>query len=217
MLRGLLPTLVFDIVAPLVTYYALRGAGLGVVAAYLLSGVWPVAKVLVGIAAKRRVDVFGLIVIMFIVFGVAIALVSGDPRVVVARDSLLTGGFGVALLVSLLFPRPLLFYVGRTFATDGSEAGMARWDGLWQYPSFRRSQIQITAMWGIAYTLEAVARVVMVYTMSDLDLVIGIFGVAPALITAVLIGATIMIGKRAAAGGAARQRAREQGSAAGEA
>lgn len=46
----------------------------------------------------------------------------------------MTGLFGVVVLGSLLLPRPVMFYFGRKFATDGTAEGLAYWNGLWRYP-----------------------------------------------------------------------------------
>ena len=46
-------------------------------------------------------------------FSVAIALLGGQPEVMLMRESLLTGVLGAVLLLSLLGKRPLLFYLLR--------------------------------------------------------------------------------------------------------
>lgn len=40
-------------------------------------------------------------------------------------QSAVTGLFGLVLLISLLLPRPVMFYFGRKFGTDGSREGVA--------------------------------------------------------------------------------------------
>jgi hypothetical protein len=207
MVKGLAPMVIVDVALPLATYFLLRQTGMGAFWAYLISGVWPLLKLIAGAVRSRRLDAFSILILIFIVLGAVTALVTGDVRTLLVRDSITTGGFGLVCLVSLLFARPLLFYIGRTFATDGSEAGYAWWNGLWQYPTFRSSQRVITAMWGIAYVAESVLRIVLAYTIDDLDVVILIMNIVPFVVLAGLIFATIRISTKTRAGGEARRAA----------
>jgi hypothetical protein len=210
MVKGLAPMVVIDVVLPLVTYFVLRGTGMGPFWAYLISGIWPLLKLLVGAVRTRHLDAFSIMILIFIVLGAVTALVTGDVRTLLVRDSITTGGFGLVCLISLLFARPLLFYIGRTFATDGSPAGYAWWDSLWQYPTFRSSQRVITAMWGIAYVAESVLRIVLAYAVDDLDAVVLIMNIVPFVILAGLIFATIKIAMRTRDRGAARRAAADE-------
>jgi len=207
MVKSLAPMVVVDVVLPLATYFLLRETGMGAFWAYLISGVWPLLKLIVGAVRTRRLDAFSILILVFIVLGAITALVTGDVRTLLVRDSITTGGFGLVCLISLLFARPLLFYVGRTFATDGSPAGYAWWNGLWQNPTFRSSQRVITAMWGIAYVAESVLRIVLTYTIDDLDAVVLIMNIVPFVVLAGLIFATIKISTRTRERGAARRAA----------
>jgi uncharacterized membrane protein len=66
----------------------------------------------------------------------------GDPRILLIRESLVTGVLGIACLVSLLLPKPLIFY----FAPPN-----AAFYQLWQYPSFKRYMTLMTIAWGIFF------------------------------------------------------------------
>lgn len=205
MIKGLAPMVVVDVMLPLATYFLLRSTGMGSFWAYLISGVWPLLKLLVGVVRTRHIDAFSILILIFILLGAVTALVTGDVRTLLVRDSITTGGFGLVCLVSLLFARPLLFYIGRTFATDGSPEGYAWWNGLWHYPTFRSSQRLITAMWGIAYLAESVLRIVLAYTINDLDIVILIMNIVPFVVLAGLIFATIRIARKTREGADARR------------
>ena len=97
-----------------------------------------------------------------------------------------------------------MFYIGRAFATDGSPEGRAWWNSLWQYPGFRHSQRLITGMWGVAYVLEAIVRIVLAYAIDDIDVVILIMNIVPFVVLAGLIFATITITRKSRAAGARR-------------
>jgi hypothetical protein len=163
--RGLLPSLLVNAGAPIVAYQVLTGNGVGVAQALTVSAVFPVIGILWGFARTRSPDMIGIVSLAFIVVGVATSLISGDPRFILIKESLLTGVFGLVCLVSLLLPRPLMFYFGRQFAGSGDPARAAAFEALWQYPRFRRVNRTITVVWGVGYLAEAALRVVLSFVV----------------------------------------------------
>ena len=110
------------------------------------------------LARKRHLDMFGVLVIAGLLAGLGLVLLGGSPRLLLVRDSLITGVIGVALLASLLFPRPLLFYVLRQLARAGDPEMAATLD-----EDYARSQTKfglplITGVWGATLASEAVLR-----------------------------------------------------------
>ena len=145
----------------------------------------------------RTLSGVSLLILAFQLLSAVAAFIGGaDPRLLLVKDSIVTGGFGLVFLVSLLFPRPLGFYFGAKFGTDGTKQGLDWWNGLWQYPSFRRTQYLISAMWGVGFVVEAVVRIVLAYTI-DFDTAYTIGAILPFVALAVLLTATITIGNRA--------------------
>ncbi|MFJ5777133.1 VC0807 family protein [Streptomyces sp. NPDC093094] len=206
-LSGWIITIALNVVAPIITYNLLRDHGWSEFAALLVSGVWPVLDSVVHVAWRRRLDEFALVTLVFLVITAVVSLVGAhSARALLIKDSGVTGLFGLLCLATLLAPRPLMFYFGRKFATDGTPESTAWWNGLWQYPDFRRTMITMTAVWGVAYCLEAVVRVALVLVLSTDTMVV----LSPVLIYVVL-GAlatwTAMYGKRARLRGEERARA----------
>lgn len=80
---------------------------------------------------------------------------SHDSKVLLYKDCAATGIIGVLFAASLLMPRPLTFWFGQRFATDGTPASLAWWDGLWRAPAFRRVHRQITMIWAVVMLAEA--------------------------------------------------------------
>src|SRR6266516_3518253 len=68
-------------------------------------------------------------------------------------------------LSSLLFPKPLWFYIIRYFSTSNNPQQEAAFNAAWQYPQFRAYIRNVTILWGIVYVVEFLIRIVMVYTM----------------------------------------------------
>lgn len=192
------PTIVFNVVLPYLTYTVLSDRGVSAVAALAISGVWPAVEVLGIFLIKRRVDDFGVLALIVVGLGVLSALVFRSESLVLVKDSAATGLFGLVLLGSLLTRRPLMFYFGRKFGTDGTEEGLAKWNDLWQYAGFRRTQRVLTLVWGVVYLAEAVARVVLSYVLSTSTMVL-ISTVLPIVVTAALVAWTILYARRSRA------------------
>jgi hypothetical protein len=198
---GWVLTLLMNIALPIVTYDLLADR-IGQVPALLLSGVWPVAELVVNLLRTRAVDEFSVFVIIFLALG-AISLVAfNSPRVLFIKDSAVTGLFGLVLLASLLFGKPLMFYFGRRFAAHGTPEGIAWWNGLWQYPHFRRGQRILTLVWGLSFLGEAVLRIVLTYQLSVSAMVV-VSNVLPYVVLGLLIAGTTWYGKVAGKRGAA--------------
>ena len=201
-LANWLPTLLFNIALPLVTYALLTDYGLPDALALVASGLWPLLELGLSFARTRHADEFSILVLVFLVVGVAASLAFNDARLLLVKDSAVTGLFGLVLLGSLLAPRPLMFYFGRKFATGGDPARVEWWNGLWQYPGFRRGQRILTVVWGATFLGEAVLRVVLTYVLPVSTMVV-ISSVLPYVVLGLLIFGTTVYGRRAGRRGAA--------------
>jgi len=203
-IRSWLPTIVMNVVLPTATFYALTQAGrMSDVPALLISGIWPLLEIAYTIYRQRHVDEFSVFVLIGIVVGVLTTLFSGDARAVFLKDSITTGLLGLIFLATLLFGRPLTFYFGRRFATDGSKAQRDWWNGLWQHPQFRRVQRRLDAVWGVALVGEATLRAVLTLTLGTSAMVV-VNNVVPYVVIIVLVVVSITVGRRAQAAAARR-------------
>lgn len=191
-------TILFNVALPLLTYFLLTGAGWSAVTALLASGVWPAAETVVLLAVRRRIDEFGVIALLFIGLGVVAGLGFNSARLVLVKESAVTGLFGLLVLGSLLLPRPLMFYFGRKFATDGTPEAVAYWNGLWRYPSFRRTQRVISVVWGVAFVAEAGVRVALSYALPTSAMAV-VSAILPLAAVGALVTWTVSYGRRARA------------------
>jgi hypothetical protein len=164
-LRSITRIVIFDVAAPLVAYKVLRSAGVTVVPALLLSGVFPALGVTIGAVRHRRLEVVGALVLAGIAVGTILGLVSHSARLLLVEGSVPTAIFGVACFGSLWARHPLMFSFAREFTGPDTVKGreMTR---LWQYEGYRRVFRVITAVWSAAFLLEAALRVVIVYNTS---------------------------------------------------
>ncbi len=165
-LRSLTMIVIFDIAAPLAAYNALRSAGMSSVTSLLLSGVFPAVPVSIDAVRHRRLEVVGALVLAGIFVGTVLGLASHNARLVLVEGSVPTGVFALGLLGSLVAGQPLMFRFAREFAGPDTAKGREM-TLLWQrYGGFRRVFRIMTAVWGVAFLIEAALRIVAVFNAS---------------------------------------------------
>jgi intracellular septation protein A len=187
--------LAFNAGLPVASYVLLSDSGVAAAPALAISGVWPAVQLIVTLVRQRRLDELGVLVLLVLGVGVLGALAFNSPRLLLLKDSATTGLFGLTLLVSLLLERPLMFYFGRRFATDGSRASVARWNGLWRHATFRRSQRILTLAWGASFVAEAAFRSALTFVLPTSTMVV-INNVLPYTVLAALMAGTVSYGRR---------------------
>lgn len=198
-LRGWSLTIGMNVVLPTATFFVLtKAAGMADVPALLISGLWPILETGLTMRQQRRVDEFSVFALIGIVAAIATTALSGNARAVFFKDSVTTGVVGLAFLATLVAGRPLTFYMGRRFATDGSRAQREWWDGLWRYPSFRKLQRQLCLAWGAALLGEAVVRAILTKALGTSAMVV-VNNIVPYAVLGAMIAVSIMVGRRAQA------------------
>jgi hypothetical protein len=165
--RALAVQVVVDLVLPLVAYYVLRAAGVDVLWSALGSGVVPAAHTVVVAVRNRRLDVAGLVMLSLFVAGGIVSVLTGDPRIVFAKDGWLTGALGVWVLISLAMARPFMLHLGVAIATvKVGDEGAAAWERRWTAePAFRRRLRLVSVVIGVVLVLDALVRVVIAYAL----------------------------------------------------
>ena len=183
------------------------------IVALLVASIFPTLKSLYGVLRRRELDPISVLILAGLLFGLAALLVGGGAKLLLVRESLFSGAFGLACLVSLLFRsrRPVMFYFGRFFAAGSDPVRRTRFDQLWQYPSFRRVQRIMTLVWGLVFVGEFTVRVVLIYTLSPAT-VLAVSPIVLGSASLLTVLWTINYAARARkAGAAARMRASAQG------
>lgn len=151
-------------VAPLLIYSLLRPHTTEV-RALIVAASAPVLDNVISFARRRTFDVFGVFVLAGLVLSVILVLLGGSPRLILVRESLLTGATGLVFLLSLLYRRPLIYYFALHFSTGGDPAKIAEMSGWWQTPYFRFVMRLMTAVWGVVLAVEAAARTYLAFTL----------------------------------------------------
>ncbi|MFF4607339.1 VC0807 family protein [Streptomyces sp. NPDC001339] len=156
-----------DVGVPLALFYILREQGMGLVGASLVSSIPPALRTVYLLFKEKRVDVVGIFMLTLFGLGTALALLSGDARLVFAKDGWLTGAFGVWMLVTLMMKRPFFLHAGKNIAlAKVGHEGAATWEARWdQEAPFRRGLRTLTAIFGVALLGDAVIRVAIAYML----------------------------------------------------
>jgi hypothetical protein len=132
---------------------------LGETGALIASAVPPIVWSLIELARFRRVDALSVMVVAGIVLSVAAMALGGSPRVLLLRESLVSGAVGVVFLLSLPMRRPLIFYLARATVAREMEGGAAHFEALWrERPALATSMRLMTLVWGIGLTAETALR-----------------------------------------------------------
>src|SRR5579883_3351852 len=164
-IRGILPSIIIGVL-PYVIYQLLKSyTSLSDLNILFISAVPAIIGGIVGIICNRSLDLIAGVTIVGIAVTIIAALVGGDPRLFLIRESFLTVALGIAFLISLLFPKPLWFYVIRYFVSSNDRERAAAFSANWQYPGFRTFIRVLTLTWGLTYVGEFILRVILVYNM----------------------------------------------------
>lgn len=165
--RRLAAQLLFELVIPLGSYYGLRAAGAGQWLSMVVGGVLLLPWIGYGIVRQRRVEAMAVFTLSLVVAGTLLSLITGSPRVLMIRDSWLTAAIGLWVLGTLLTRRPFIMTASRGIViAKVGEAGLAAWEARWdEEPAFRHHLRLVTAVWGAVFLLDALLRVVLVYTI----------------------------------------------------
>lgn len=149
-----------NVVLPYATYLILSHEGVPTVQALAAGAVFPIGAIIAGFVRERRVQALGLVVLLATVVSILAALYFTSPYLALAKGSLVTGSFGVALLASLLARRPLVFHLANL---GGDLEDRQHAETLWEtVPLYRRLMRRITVVWSIALLCEALLRLILI-------------------------------------------------------
>lgn len=155
---GTIAELVVNLFLPWLVY-RLTLPALGSLGALYASAAPPLAWSLIEFAKVRRVDALSVIVLLGIGLSIATMAIGGSARILLVRESLVSGLIGVAFLLSLLLERPIVYYLARATIARQEANGVGRFERVWnERPLLRANLRMMTATWGAALTAEMLLR-----------------------------------------------------------
>ncbi len=154
--------LFWDVGLALVAYYGLRAMGASPYVALLGGTVTAGLRIAYVWLRDRRLDAFAAFMLVEFGVGLGFALLSGDARFLVAKESFSTAVAGLIFLGSCCVGRPMVWHAAVRF----QPAARAELENRWRtVPEFRHAFRMLTLGWGAGMLAEAVARVVVAYTL----------------------------------------------------
>lgn len=163
--------LLLDVAAPLAGYYLLHSAfGMSEFAALAWSSAVPAARTVFGLLRERTLNLWAALMLAVNLAGLALTFLTGDARMMLAKDGLLSGSVAAAVLVSALVGKPVMTPMLMPFLTKGDHARAAAWQRLVEgraaaSRSFHRHERLFSAIWGTALLTECAARVIGAFTL----------------------------------------------------
>jgi hypothetical protein len=162
---GLRP-LIIDVGVPLASYYLLRKAGCAQVTALALSSVVPAAHAVLDLVRSRTLNGLALLMVAVNVVGMAVTFWSGNPRIMLAKDGVISSSIGFCIVVSVLAGRPLMSAALRPLMAKGDAARDAAFARLEAgSPRFRRLACRFSLVWALACLADCGARVACAFTL----------------------------------------------------
>ena len=196
MTRTLLRGLAWDIGLPVATYYALHLWGTSDWVALLASTVVSGLRLIVGAIHRRALNPFALVMLM--VFGISLLLtfVSGNLQFLLVKESFVTGGVGLAFLVSVSGKhRPLTLTALQSWQPEQAAELGTRYESN---PDIRHRHRLVSTVWGVGLLTEACLRVPLVFLLPPSVMV----GLSTAMAVAAFGGLAVWSGRFAARGDA---------------
>jgi hypothetical protein len=194
-LRGLAPSLLISVAGTLLIYSLLRPHfASSSVLPLLIASLVPLVGNAVSLARHRRLDIFGVMVLIGLVAAVLTALLGGGQRLLLIRESFVTGAIGLSCFVSLLLPKPLGYYFARQLLTANDPERRAGFTALWQQRTFQRAVWVGTIFWGVLLVGDFILAVILVLTLP----VVVVLALAPVVLNGIRFGgvAVSLIGAR---------------------
>ena len=180
--RSMLPSLLMNVVVPLLINL-LAKQYMSTMDALLLASVVPILFTLGNFLVKKHIDFLGILSVISLLLSAVIALLFNIPRLLLIQTSSVIGILGIVMLISLLFPRPALFYLARSILAQNDPQRYASFNFGWSLPQYRSFYRTLTAVWGGVTAANLLLQAILAFTLPiPLVLVLN-----PLLVTCIMV------------------------------
>lgn len=157
--------LVLDAGLAVGVYFGMRVAGFEPYYALLAGALVSGARLGYGLLRARRVEGFAAFMCIGFLIGTGLALFTGSDRFLLLKDSFTTALIGLLFLSSCFVGKPFIFHASKRFRAAGGME-QSEWEQKWrERPGFRRLFRVMTMVWAVAFLIEALVRVPLVYLL----------------------------------------------------
>lgn len=171
-MRGLGTMMALDVAVPLVAYYLARLAHIGMTASLFIATIAAGIRMLWLIRKNGELDGFSVFMLVLFAGGLALSLVTGDPRFMLAKGAAATIVGGLVMIISAAVKRPITFMVGKRLAGKDAQARGELERGWAECQNFRIGFYVMACVWGVALILESIVRLWVIYTV-NLDVAVA--------------------------------------------
>lgn len=158
------------------------------VVAAAVGGVVAAIPVLSSVVGRgKRIDGFGLLVLVEIAASVAVTVISDDPRFVLARSSIYLTIGGIYTIVTCWVGRPLMLDATKPMAAAGDPVRAQGYENAWtNSPAFRTIKRLMTAGLGVVLIAVAALQALLIYTSTTDVLGTGLVAQLPGIVSFVV-------------------------------
>ena len=156
LINGLVPVVVYNLLLDHFSSFV----------SLLLATMVPLLDNLYHIVKHRKADAFGLFMLTAFVLSLLAFLLGGNEKLILMRESLVTGLLGLIFIGSLFYSKPLIYHFAIRFSSNDESVQKGKFANNWEYSYFRFVIRLMTAVWGIALLAEAVIKTILVYELS---------------------------------------------------
>ncbi|MBI0575824.1 hypothetical protein IEC97_00510 [Neobacillus cucumis] len=132
----------------------------------LIATLIPLGDNLYHLVKYRKADAFGLFMLIGFLLSLAAFVLGGNERLILLRESMVTGLLGLIFIGSLFLGKPLIYHFAIRFSASDESVKKGQFTKNWEVPYFRFVLRVMTAIWGIALLGDAVLRVILVFELS---------------------------------------------------
>jgi hypothetical protein len=168
--RLLIGGLAWDVGLPVAAYYALHLLGVGDFAALLTATTVAGVRIVWAAVRERELNLFATVMLVVFGIGLVLALVSGDARFLLLKNSIVSGVVGLVFLTTTLVGRPLTLAASQSFNPHRRAEIAERYRSD---PRVRHGHRLCSAVWGTVLLIESIVRVPQVYLL-PIDIAVGV-------------------------------------------
>jgi hypothetical protein len=115
---------------------------------------------------ERELNLIAALMLAVNAVGIVVSFLTGDPRAMIAKDSIVSSVIAFAILGSVAARRPLMTAGLKVYLVKGGDERAAAWDRLSvRSARFRRLELLFSGIWGTALLAECAARLVGAYSL----------------------------------------------------
>ncbi|RDI50712.1 VC0807 family protein [Nocardia mexicana] len=114
---------------------------------------------------QRRIDGLATFAFCLNALGLALALLGGDDRMMLIKEPVTSAVISVLLLASCVVGRPAMFGLAQRLHAPGREQEQ-QWNTLWHSDSeIRRAFSRSTMVWAAGLAVDAIVRLLLIFTL----------------------------------------------------